>query len=256
MIRILLLLITVTGSLLFASAFVLSYTNPVMVENMAREVVRLEVEKRVKQNLHTLEESKITAFASRLAGQQAAEIEKIRQQLAAGLPAKIAGIMAEMGKLDCPCRQKIEKTITTGLEERSLKLANLNNKLNNLIRSKYMDVAEALTREFRIFTSANALVFILLAASVIFRPRASVQLLLPAGVLLGAAAVTGFFYLFRQDWLHTIVFADYLGLAYFSYLGLAIASLADIAFNKARVCSAAINGIAHVIGAPFHVLPC
>ncbi|WP_162043119.1 hypothetical protein [Undibacterium sp. YM2] len=243
-----LLFISAMGSLLFGAAFVLSYINPVMVENAAREVVRMEVEKRVNEKLHTLQDSNIMGLANRIASRQNAEMEDIKQQLAAGLPAKIAGIVAEMGRLDCPCRQKIEKSITTGLEERSLRLAKLNDKLNGLIRSKYMEVAQALTREFRIFSAANALVFILLAATVSLRPRASVQLLLPAVVLLGAAAVTAFFYLFKQDWLHTIVFADYVGLAYFSYLALAMACLADVAFNKARICSATINGAAQVVG--------
>ncbi|MFZ6780884.1 hypothetical protein ACO0LD_28960 [Undibacterium sp. Ji83W] len=256
MIRTLLLIISVLGSLLFGAAFVLSYTNPVMVENIAREVVRMEVEKRVTEKIDTLQGSKITALASRVVTHQNAEIENIRQQLATGLPAKIAGIVAEMGKLDCPCRQKIEKSITKGLEDRSLRLTHLNEKLNDLIRSKYMEVAQALTSEFRIFTAANALVFILLAATVYLRRRASVQLLLPAVVLLGAATITGFFYLFKQDWLHTIVFADYVGLAYFSYLSLAIACLADVVFNKARICSATINAAAQVVGAAFQVLPC
>ncbi|MBI3731310.1 MAG: hypothetical protein HY254_23655 [Burkholderiales bacterium] len=256
MIRTLLLIISILGGLLFGAAFVLSYTNPVMVENMAREVVRMEVEKRVTEKLDTLQDSKVMGLASRIANHQNAEIENIRQQLAAGLPAKIAGIVAEMGKLDCPCRQKIEKSITTGLEERSVRLTQLNEKLNALIRGKYMEVAQALTREFRIFSAANALVFILLAGTVSLRPRASLQLLLPAVVLLGAAAITAFFYLFKQDWLHTIVFADYVGQAYFSYLSLAIACLADVVFNKARICSATINGAAQVVGASFQVLPC
>ena len=256
MIRTLLLIISILGGLLFGTAFVLSYANPVMVENTAREIVRMEVEKRVAGKLHTLQDSKITRLASSIATHHTAELENIRQQLAAGLPAKVAGIVADMAKLDCPCRQKIEESITKGLEERSLMLARLNDKLNELIRSKYMDVAQALTREFRIFTAANALVFILLAATVYLRRRASVQLLLPAAALLSAAAITGFIYLFKQNWLHTILFADYIGLAYFSYLALAIACLADVVFNKARVCSATINGAAQVVGASFHVLPC
>ncbi|MFZ6640285.1 hypothetical protein ACO0LL_11120 [Undibacterium sp. TC4M20W] len=239
-----------------ALALLLSYSNPVMVENMAREVVRLEVKKRVHAKLHTLQDSKIAELAGQVLARQTAEMEKLKLQLAADLPARIAGIVTDLGKLDCTCRQKIERSLTIGMQERSQKLAQINDRLNELIRRKYMEVAQSLTREFRIFTAANTLIFVLLAATVALRPRASVQLLLPAGVLLGAAALTAYFYLFGQDWLHTVIFADYTGLAYFAYLTLAIVCLADVAFNKARICTAAINAAANVVGSAFQVLPC
>ncbi len=256
MIRTLLLFTGLLGSLLSGLVLLLSYSNPVMVENMAREMVRQEVEKRVHAKLHTLQDSKIAGLAGQVLARQTAETEKLKLQLAADLPARIASMVADMGKLDCTCRQKIEKSIATGIQEHNQQLAQLNDRLNELIRSKYMEVAQSLTREFRIFTAANTLVFVLLIATVALRPRASVQLLLPAGVLLGAAALTAYFYVFGQDWLHTVIFADYVGLAYFAYLALAIASLADVAFNKARVCTALINAAASAVGSAFQVLPC
>ena len=74
--------------------------------------------------------------------------------------------------------------------------------------------------------------------------------ILPAFVLVGAVLLAGGLYLFNQDWLHTIVFGDYLGLGYAAYLALVAAMLADIAFNRARV----INVLLNALGAA--VAPC
>jgi hypothetical protein len=124
------------------------------------------------------------------------------------------------------------------------------------IRTKYMETAEALTREFRIFTGANAAMFALLGLTTRWRKRAGAQLLLPAAVLIGAAAVVGGLYLFSQNWLHTVVFAEYVGLGYFAYLALAVALLADIAFNRARVTTEIVNAILNVLGSAVTVVPC
>lgn len=54
-------------------------------------------------------------------------------------------------------------------------------------------------------------------------------------------------------------FGSYIGLAYMAYmayLAFAIALLCDIAFNRARVCTRAINGLASSFGSAFEVLPC
>lgn len=54
-------------------------------------------------------------------------------------------------------------------------------------------------------------------------------------------------------------FGSYIGLAYMAYLAylaFAIALLCDIAFNRARVCTRAINSVASSFGSAFEVLPC
>jgi hypothetical protein len=111
-------------------------------------------------------------------------------------------------------------------------------------------------REFRIFTSANAIVFALLGITALIRRKAGMQLVLPAVVLVGAAVIVAGFYLFNQDWFHTILFNDYVGFGYFAYLGVAVAFLADIAFNHARVTTQLVNGFFSAIGAAFSAVPC
>lgn len=98
-------------------------------------------------------------------------------------------------------------------------------RLTTLIRSEYMETANQLTREFRIFTGTNAVVFALLIVAVVVRPQARLQLVPVALVLMIAAVVTAYLYLFNQNWLHTLVFSDYVAFAYLGYLGISFAFL-------------------------------
>jgi uncharacterized membrane protein (GlpM family) len=117
-------------------------------------------------------------------------------------------------------------------------------------------VAASVTREFRIFTGANTLAFATLGLLAMLRRRAGMQLLVPATILLGATLVVGASYVFGQDWLHAIVFGDYIGLAYFAYLGGVAAFFADVALNRARISTELLNGVLHMAGSGLHVVPC
>lgn len=254
--RVIALLVALLGSLVFGSAFVLSYTNPAYVESVGKDLIRLEVERRVGEKIAALDRSTIARVAEKLSGQNAVEIAAAKRMLAEGLQQKIAAAIAEMRNLDCECRKAIDRRITGILEGRVVTLSLVNDRLMLLIRTKYIETAEALTREFRVFTGANAGVFMLLGLIAMVRKRASLQLALPTAVLLVAAAATAYLYLFNQNWLHTVVFADYLGLGYFIYLGLAIALLADIAFNRARVTTRLLNAVLHLVGSALQAVPC
>ena len=254
--RALVTIISVLGVLLFGSGFVLSYVNPVFVESVARDIVRLEVERRVGKGLDSLEGSKIVSIAERISGRNAAEVQEIKRKLVEGIPQKVAAAAAQLRNPNCPCRKAIERSMIGIYEGRIADLIELNERLSLLIRTKYMEVSASLTREFRIFSGANALVVSLLGLTTLFRKRAALQLLLPTLVLLGAAAMVAYLYVFKQDWLHTVVFAEYVGLGYFAYLAAAIAFLADIAFNRARICTRIVNASLNVVGAAVQAVPC
>jgi hypothetical protein len=83
-----------------------------------------------------------------------------------------------------------------------------------------------------------------------------VQLILPAIVLVGAVIVTGGLYLFNQNWLHTVVFGQYVGLAYIVYLASAALLLADIVFNRARVTTRLVNLTLQSVGSVATAVPC
>jgi hypothetical protein len=79
---------------------------------------------------------------------------------------------------------------------------------------------------------------------------------LPAVVLLGAVTATSRIYLFNQDWLHSVVYSDYVGFAYLGYLALASALLADVVFNRARATTKFVNAILDAVGSTLQALPC
>jgi hypothetical protein len=254
--RIVASIIAFAGIALFGTAFVASYVNPGFVETLARDAIRLEVERRVGERIEALDGGRLSEIAKGLSGKNSSEIAELKRKLAEGLPQKVAAVAAQMRNIDCECRKAIEKSMTGILERRTADLLRINERLELLIRTQYMGVAESLTREFRIFTGANALVFLFLALAAALRKRAGLQLALPTMVLLAAAGLVGYLYLFHQNWLHTVLFSDYVGFGYFIYLGLAIALLTDIVFNRARLTTRLLNTAFSTAGSSLQAMPC
>ena len=150
--------------------------------------------------------------------------------------ALIAAIAAEMGIPDCECRKRHAERMQLRLGS----LQQMQAQLSDLIRTQYLDMANPLLRELRIFSGANALAFALLAfallgVAALRRPGARLQLLPATATLLLATLATSGVYLFGQDWLHTIVFGDYMGWALLGYIALVYAWLCDLLFNRAQL---------------------
>ena len=229
-------IIGAAGTLLFGLVFVASFVQPARIEGYAQELLRREVEARTAESLTALERTRIGQFAARLAEQHPEQAESLRRQMRERLIPFVEAVVAEMRDPDCPCRQKLAAMLDvdagTGLVDL---LQAGGEKLTALVRTKYLETAAALLREFRIFTGANALMFALLGLALFVRRSARVQLLPAAAVLLGATIVVGGLYLFGQNWLHTIVFGDYVGFYYFLYLAIVGALLADLLVNRGRV---------------------
>ena len=255
-VRALALWLGVVGALVFGAGFVASLVAPGRVEQVGKDAIRAQVEQRVNEKIDALDAGFALRMAERLHAEQAARIRNAQDQLRRNLPARIAAVVGEMADLDCPCRQKIENWLEDGLREDIASTERMQERLTRLIRAQYMDTAAQLQREWRIFTGANALVFGLLAAAVLIRRRATWHLLPATALLVLAAAVTAYFYLFQQNWLHTIVFNDYVGWGYFGYLGAAFAMTCDVAFNRARVTAQIVSHMLEMIGSSLSVLSC
>jgi hypothetical protein len=251
-----LLLVAALGVVLFGGTLVLSWLNPLLIERAAREVVRIEVEQRVGEKIDVLSNSKVATLAAKALGQTEAEIAAKRRALKDGVPSKVAQAMADLLRVDCECRRRMSERATRDAEEQLGTLEQVQAQLFGLIETAYASTTRDLMRELRIVCISNALVFGLLGWLAWRRTRAAVQLLLPAAVLLTAAGVTGALYLFEQDWLHTLVFGDYVGWAYLGYLGLAMALLSDVAFNRARVITRLLNAALEALGSAVSVVPC
>lgn len=244
------------GSAVFGVLFVTSLVNPGYVEQVAKDVIRYQVEKKVHEKIEALDAGFLASKANILVKTYGDEIALIQRQLREKLPEKIASVIAEMQDLDCECRKKVEKSIRSGFEWQIASATRAQEQLTALIRAQYMETAEKLMREFRIFTGSNAAVFVLLGVAVLVKRRAGLHLIPPAIVLLAAAAITGYCYIFNQDWLHTIVFNDYVGFTFIAYLAAVFGFLCDILFNRARVTTELLNGLFNAIGSSLEVLPC
>ena len=179
-----------------------------------------------------------------------------KRHLAEQLPQRIAAVIQEMQDLSCACRNAVETSVREGLEGWIATASQAQARLVALIRTQYMKTAGQLLREFRIFTGTNAVVFALLLTAALRKPAAGVQLLPSAVVLLLAATLTAYWYLVNQDWLHTLVFGDFVGLVYLAYLGLAFAFLCDLLFNRARITVRLLNRVFEALGSATVVLPC
>lgn len=249
-------LLGLLGAVAFGAAFAAAYARPDLVERAVRDLIRQQVEQQVQEQIAQLDAKFLSGRAERLAKVHADEAEVAKRHLAEQLPALLAATIAEMQDLNCACRKVVEVGIRARLEGTIATATQARGRLVEMIRTQYLQTTGHLLREFRIFTGANAVVFMLLLVAALCKPAAGLHFLPAAAVLVLAAAVTAYLYLFNQDWLHTLVFSDFVGFAYFGYLGLAFAFLCDVLFNRGQVTVGLVNGISEAVGSAIVVVPC
>jgi hypothetical protein len=250
------LLFGLVGAALFAAAFAWSLARPLGTERLLRYLVQREVQHRVDERIASIADGGLAALAQRALGRTDAEIQALRRRLREDATLKVAAVVGDMLQADCACRQRIAGYVRGAQQERLTTLLEVRPRLIALAESAYASVSRELLREFRIFTGSNAVAFGLLALAAWLRRSAGMQLMLPAVVLAGAIALTGGLYLFNQDWLHTIVFGDYLGWGYAAWLAVVAGLLGDVLLNRARVSTRAFNVLANAVGASVQALPC
>lgn len=252
-IRILALSVGLTGSLLFLAAFLASWASPHFISDTAREVIRYRVAQEVNEKVDALGAEFLVEKAKILMKDKADEISRLKLLLKTKIPELVAMVANQMADPDCPCRKWTPEPIRNGLLAMLADATQMQDRLAGLIKTKYLEVEAKLTREYRIFTGTNALAFLLMTLAVLIRRRAGLHFLPVGLVLLLATLVTSYFYLFNQDWLHTVVFGDYVGFAYAAYLLFVFAAFGDILFNRARVTITVLDGI---FGSLFSLSPC
>lgn len=248
--------LSLAGTLLFGIAFILSWLNPIWIERMASTAVRVEVEREAGERVDALSGAPIVGLAQRTLGRTDAEIESTREAVRSEIPANVTRVTTAMLDRDCACRARLKSLADAGARQRLLSLSQLRVRLTSLIESAYADVRKKLLREFRIFTASNAAALAMLGVVTLVRPKARLQLMLPAAALAGGVVVTTGLYLFAQDWLHTILFDDYVGLAYVVWLSVVVLLLTDILGNRARVSTRIANGVLQLAGAAVVAVAC
>jgi hypothetical protein len=251
-----LLLLGLLGTALFAGVFALSFLEPLLIERAAREVVRIEVERKVGEKIDSLSGARITSLAKRVLQRTETDIERSLRAIREDVPRKVADIVAGMLDADCQCRKRLADYARSAYMERLSSLRQAREALSSLIESAYASVTGNLMRELRIFTASNAVAFALLALITLIRRAATLQLFLFALVVVGAVTVTGGLYVFNQNWLHTIVFGDYVGMAYAVYLAGVTLLFGDVAFNRARVTTEIVNVALAALGSAARAVPC
>ena len=250
------LVVGFVGLIVFLAAFVYSFASPESVEQHAKDIIRYEVEKRVNEKITAIDQSFLAAKAGKFIEKYTDQIRQTQALLSQEAPQRLTAVIAQMQDISCECRKKIEDTFRKGFQAQIINATAAKEYLTVLIRNSYMDTMNQLIREVRIFTGANAAVFAFLVIAVLVKRKAGIHLLPAAVVLLISAVMTAYLYLFNQNWLHTLIFNDFVGLAYLGYLGGVFALLSDIVFNRGRITSDILTSILDAVGSSFEVLPC
>jgi hypothetical protein len=239
-----LLVLCAAGLAVFGGLLVVSYAAPLTIERLAREAIRLEVERRVGARIDALSDTRLAGLARKALEKTTADAEATEQALRQQVPRRVADAVADMLKADCECRRRLERWAQDAAESRLGSLRDAQARLTGWIEHAYATTRAQLLRELRIFSVVNAVCFLLLGGLCLWRRPSQGQLALLAGTVLSAALVVGGVYLFKQDWLHTLVFGSYVGWGYAAYLTAVTGLFADLVLNQARVTSRLLHGIA------------
>lgn len=231
------------GLALFGGLCALSFVAPLTVERLAREVIRIEVQRRVEARVDDLSDTRLAGLARKALEKTTADAAASEDALRRQIPEQVANAVARMLNADCECRKRLLRWARDAEQERLGSLRQMETRLTEWIERAYAHTRDQLLRELRIFTGANAVCFLLLGALCLWKRPTTAQLGLVAATLLSAGLMVGGVYLFQQDWLHTVVFGTYVGWGYGAYLAAVTGLFSDIAFNRGIVTSHLLTAI-------------
>ena len=244
------------GILLFGVLFSITFVSPEAIEKSAKGFVKYQIEKEVREQQQDINESAVAKKALNIAEKLGLEAEKIQEDLDNNLPEKIANVIASMCGYDCEKKKAVAQSITSGYLERIKSIQIAQNTLGDIIKGKYLEIVGNLKLDLRIFLGSNFVMFLILLSVSLAKPQAIAHLFLPGILLFVATVLSSSIYIFGQDWFYTILYNDYMGFGYLAYIAVIFGALMDIVFNRARVTTEIINGIAQAIGSAFSVVPC
>lgn len=245
-------LIGLLGLLIFGLAFALTFLSPIHYEKAARGFVESKIGEQLRDRLEITPEAagegRIARLARALAEQNEQEIAGLRERLLAGVNAQVAAVVAQMQDLSCECRQRLMQVLDVATSLRITTLERAEPQLRRIIEGRYGEIVSELLRDLRVFTGTNLLAFLLLLALSFARPGHVRQLFVPGVLLALAAVIASGFYLFGQNWFFTLLYSDYVGIAYGIWLLLIYGLLCDIALFQARVTTAIVDAVVSVLG--------
>jgi hypothetical protein len=246
-----------TGTLLFSALFFFTFQRPAWVEQAARDFIATEVEEQVGAHVSRIDAgSALVQAAGVLHYANSERIARLESALQSKLHERIAAALVDVRRFDCECRARVAALLQAGMLGALTSLDATNSRLDEFIQGRYLSVVGELARDLRIFTGANALACLSLLLLSFARPRAVNHLVLPGVLLAVAVAVSSYCYLFEQNWLFTIVFSDYFGVAYLGLLTFVFGLLLDVFLNRGRYTTRLGNWGLGIVGSAFTLSVC
>lgn len=248
------------GVLLFGITFGLTWGAPGFVEDAARDFIQDRIEAETVERIAAMPlpnaDGTLGRIAETLLRENERELARWRAALEVWVRTELTAVMAEMGNLDCACRVKYARLVREGIEIHVASLQAVREALTDFMKATYIQVARKVALDLRIFSGSNLVIFALLLAASLLKPRAAAHLLLPGTLLLLSTLGCVYLYLFRQNWFFTVLYDDYMGFGYLGYVVLLFGVLCDIALNRARITSRIVNALLSVAGSAVSVVPC
>ena len=240
----------------FGAVFLLAEIDGPVISSTAKAVIRMQIEAQAERKIDELGAGFLVSEAQDMLSKDESKIAVLKADLANRLKQEADRYISELENPECACRKPVEtgiKTVITGVIH---SLEGQTAALQSYLQSRYLDLEAQLLREVKIFSGTTALAGLLVLVAAMFRPRGTIHLL-PASIALSLSTVIcAAVYVFNQNWLHSVVFGDYAGLAYPVYMGSCFAWILDVLANRGRVTTLVLNGIGGAVGGFGTVLPC
>jgi len=240
------------GVVVFGGLLALVELSEQSFEARAQAFIVHEIENQVGEAIVSLPSRQLPALTGALSEQMQAH----QREIMAAVSDFIVATVAAMCRLDCEKRVQLEAALIEvyGRHLTALKIGV--ERLRAIVEDRYKaDLAE-LRRDIVMFLMSNLIVMGAALALALWRGAAARHLLPIAMVLTVSTLIAACWYIFGQNWLWTIIYSDYVGWSYLGILAILFIFLADIALNRARATSEALNVISQLIGAAPSWSPC
>jgi hypothetical protein len=237
--------LTLIGVIVFGGLLVIVLSNGRDFEARAQAFIVHEIERQYDVSLEAVP-------LERLKGLLTKEVEATRRAITDFIVAAVGA----MCRLDCTQRAELEAAMEK-IYQRHLAALNVGlEKLRATVERRYHETLDELRGDILIFLSVNLVAVGIALLLALFRGAAARHLLPIAGLLTVSTIIAACWYVFGRNWLWAIIYSDYVGWAYLGILGVLFIFLADIALNRARVTSEALNVASNLLGSGGSWSPC
>jgi hypothetical protein len=236
-----LLVINAVGACLFGLVLAGLTLAPGHAERALRDEATKRVVARVVQQYPALAAAPWTRKLGRALESERERMRASDQSLTAASSEQLYQQLRSLCRYDCDddtahmraARAMTEQTVRGLIPERALpSLASL----RSFGAGHYRVLMSELIGDLRSFAGSNCALF-LVATLAAWRSSSGWRALALSGILAASALVASSFYLFRQNWLQTLLLSDFVGYGYVVWVMLMAAVLSDIAFNGGRIFS-------------------